>query len=88
MAQVARALVAPAQGKPFEIQDVQINPIRPDEALVEIHAVGVCHADLSCQQGKLPVQFPLVLGHEGMFNPMVTLLSQNTAKSEAQARAL
>lgn len=28
-------------------------------------AAGVCHTDLTAQAGKLPVSFPVVLGHEG-----------------------
>jgi Zn-dependent alcohol dehydrogenase len=67
MVQRARALVAPAKGSPLELQDVILEAPRPDEALVEIHATGVCHGDLACLTGKVPVPFPIVLGHEGIF---------------------
>jgi hypothetical protein len=66
MAQTARALVAPKAGGKLGLQDVQLDSLRSDEALVEIHAVGICHADISCLSGKLPVKFPNVFGHEGM----------------------
>ncbi|KAN0117902.1 alcohol dehydrogenase [Hyaloscypha variabilis] len=65
MAHFARALVAPAVGGPLEFRDVLLDTVRPDEALIEIHAVGICHADISCLNGKLPVKFPIVFGHEG-----------------------
>ena len=65
MAQTVRALVAPAKGGPLEPQDVLLDKLRPDEVLVEIYAVGICHADISCLHGKLPVQYPNVFGHEG-----------------------
>ena len=66
MAQNAKALVAAAVGGPLVLQDAILDSLRQDEALVEIHAVGICHADISCLNGKLPVKFPHVFGHEGM----------------------
>ena len=66
MAQTARALVAPKVGDPLEFHDVVLDSLRPDEVLVEIHAVGICHADISCLSGKIPVKFPHVFGHEGV----------------------
>ena len=67
MGQTARALVATAVGRPLKLQDVLLDTLRSDETLVEIHAVGICHADLSCLNGKLPVKFPIVLGHKGSY---------------------
>lgn len=67
MAQSTRALVAPSVGGSLELQDVWVDLPRPDEVLVEIHAVGICHADISCLNGKIPVKFPNVFGHEGMY---------------------
>ena len=62
----ARALVAVAAGGPLELQKIRLDELRSDEAVVEIHAVGICHADIACLDGKLPTSFPSVLGHEGM----------------------
>jgi Zn-dependent alcohol dehydrogenase len=59
------ALVAPSVNGPLEFQDMQLDELRADEALVAIHAVGVCHAELSCLHGRMPVKFPNVFGHEG-----------------------
>ena len=65
MGQSVRALVARAKGGPLQPQDVLLDKLRPDEVLVEVYAVGICHADISCLHGKLPVQYPNVFGHEG-----------------------
>lgn len=65
MALEATALVAPKAGGPLELRKIQLDDPRPDEAVVEIHAVGICHADVSCLQGKLQANFPSVFGHEG-----------------------
>ncbi|KAJ9494698.1 hypothetical protein H2202_009774 [Exophiala xenobiotica] len=61
----ATALVAPKVGGPLEFRKIQLDVPRPDEAVVEIHAVGICHADVSCLHGKLQAKFPSVFGHEG-----------------------
>ncbi|OQV10589.1 Alcohol dehydrogenase GroES-like domain-containing protein [Cladophialophora immunda] len=47
------------------IREVVLDNIRADEAVVEIHAVGICHADVAILQGVIPSPFPRVLGHEG-----------------------
>ncbi|PNS14604.1 hypothetical protein CAC42_2661 [Sphaceloma murrayae] len=59
------ALVVQEAGAPFTLQTIDVHPLRPDEALVEIHASGVCHTDLSCASGLLPAKTPAVFGHEG-----------------------
>ncbi|KAL9564863.1 hypothetical protein ACKAV7_011315 [Fusarium commune] len=59
------ALIAPALDGSFELKEIYLDSLQPDEALVEIHASGVCHTDLSCASGKLPCAPNAVLGHEG-----------------------
>lgn len=61
----ARALVAQEVGAPLLLQPIILDKPRGDEAIVQIHAVGICHADIACVDGKLPAQFPSVFGHEG-----------------------
>lgn len=46
-------------------QDIEIAPPGPGEAKVKIVASGVCHSDLSVQNGTIPLPTPIVLGHEG-----------------------
>lgn len=60
-----KALVLTTIGGPFELQDVNLEMMQSDEVLVEIHATGICHTDLSCSSGVLPCETPAVLGHEG-----------------------
>jgi aryl-alcohol dehydrogenase len=52
-------------GAPFHITDVDVSEPAPDEVLVQIAGVGICHTDIAVQQGHLPFPFPGVLGHEG-----------------------
>lgn len=59
------ALVADKLNGPLSLQHVLVEEPRADEAWVEIHAVGICHAELSCLNGTIPVNFPNVFGHEG-----------------------
>lgn len=45
--------------------NIEIAPPGPGEAKVRIVASGVCHSDLSVQNGTIPLPPPIVLGHEG-----------------------
>ena len=65
MSRETTALVVKETKGPFTLETIKLDALRPDEALVEIHATGVCHTDLSCAGGVLPAQFPAVFGHEG-----------------------
>ncbi|KAH0592255.1 hypothetical protein MHUMG1_10001 [Metarhizium humberi] len=58
------ALVLSEINAPFSFETVRLDALRPDEALVEIHASGICHTDLSCADGTLPAFAPAVFGHE------------------------
>lgn len=52
---------------PVRRVEVPVPVPRGAEALVEVQAVGLCHSDLfvqSCQEGVLPYDLPLTLGHE------------------------
>ncbi|KAJ9609467.1 hypothetical protein H2200_005794 [Cladophialophora chaetospira] len=59
------AIVAPAPKEPPAVQEIVLDEPRSDEAIVEIHAVGICHADVAVLQGVIPLGFPKVVGHEG-----------------------
>ncbi|WP_293393817.1 NAD(P)-dependent alcohol dehydrogenase [Nevskia sp.] len=52
-------------GAPWSIETVELAEPREDEVLVRMVGVGICHTDLSCRSGALPVALPIVLGHEG-----------------------
>lgn len=59
------AAVVENPGAPFEIQRALLDPPRPDEVLVRIVGVGLCHTDLIGQAGAFGFDKPVVLGHEG-----------------------
>ncbi|KAL2133002.1 hypothetical protein VTI74DRAFT_3040 [Chaetomium olivicolor] len=65
MSRTTTALVLPKVGGKFELREVYLADMQPDEVLVEIHASGLCHTDLSCAAGVLPCRPNAVLGHEG-----------------------
>ena len=56
------AAVARSAGEEFQLEDVRLADLRSDEALVQIHACGVCHMDVAA---KATAKLPSVLGHEG-----------------------
>jgi aryl-alcohol dehydrogenase len=60
-----RAAVAWEAGAELSIEELDLDEPRDDEILVRVEATGVCHTDESCRLGKLPVAYPIVLGHEG-----------------------
>lgn len=61
------ALVVTSVGGDAELTPVILSPIQQTEVLVEIHATGVYNISISCMAGKLLVEFPNVLRHEGIF---------------------
>jgi S-(hydroxymethyl)glutathione dehydrogenase/alcohol dehydrogenase len=62
---MARAAVLPGLEQPLEIRDVEVEAPRAGEVKVRLGASGVCHSDLSVQNGTIPLPLPSVLGHEG-----------------------
>jgi aryl-alcohol dehydrogenase len=65
---VVNAVVAVSRragGRPDLIEAQVASPTGVD-ILVDIEAVGVCHADIAAGAGDFPVSFPIVLGHEGV----------------------
>src|ERR1019366_7069880 len=59
------AAIARVPGGDFSLETVELDEPRPDEILVRIAAVGVCHTDLVARDGAMPFSMPAVLGHEG-----------------------
>jgi NDMA-dependent alcohol dehydrogenase len=63
---VPRAAVLTNIHQPLEILDLELDAPRAGELSVTIVASGVCHSDLSIQDGSVMVgALPMVLGHEG-----------------------
>jgi aryl-alcohol dehydrogenase len=59
------AAVLEGLGQDFVLQELTLDDPAPDEVIIEIAGVGVCHTDLAVQHGHLPFPFPGVVGHEG-----------------------
>ncbi len=63
---MTRAAVLREIGSDLEILDVEVQPPMAHEIKVELAASGVCHSDLTTQDGSLArLPCPMVLGHEG-----------------------
>jgi D-arabinose 1-dehydrogenase-like Zn-dependent alcohol dehydrogenase len=60
-----RAVQVGEQGGDFELVERQVPSPGRGEALVKVHACGVCHSDAMAVEGAYPgVSFPVVPGHE------------------------
>lgn len=61
-----RAAVLTEVGQPLVVRnDVEAEPPRAGEVKIKVAASGVCHSDLSMQNGTIMTPTPVVLGHEG-----------------------
>jgi len=61
----AQVAVLRKLGEELSIEEVEIRALLAGEVLIKIRASGICHSDLSVQNGVLPFPLPIVLGHEG-----------------------
>jgi aryl-alcohol dehydrogenase len=59
------AAIARAPHATLSIENVDLEPPRADEVLVEVVATGICHTDPGMRDQAFPVPQPVVLGHEG-----------------------
>jgi Zn-dependent alcohol dehydrogenase len=60
-----KAAVLRGINTPFSIEELELAPPGPREALVKIKAAGVCHSDWHLRTGSTKYPLPLVPGHEG-----------------------
>jgi D-arabinose 1-dehydrogenase-like Zn-dependent alcohol dehydrogenase len=60
-----RAMVVPHAGGKFALETREVPAPGPHEALLRVHACGVCHSDSITVEGHLPgIGYPRVPGHE------------------------
>ena len=60
-----RAIVVSEPGADFELVQREIPEPGPEQALVRVHACGVCHSDSFAKESGYPgASYPLVPGHE------------------------
>jgi len=63
---MTKAAVMTGIDQPLEIrEDIEVEAPRAGEIKVRMSASGVCHSDLSMQNGTMMAATPIVLGHEG-----------------------
>ncbi len=67
---IVEAAVAPGAGRPFTLQEVELDEPRADEILVRLVACGICHTDVTMRElwPRIPGnegRYPVVFGHEG-----------------------
>ena len=61
-----KAAILRAVGEPLEVRDdVKVCDLGPSDVHIKLVSSGVCHSDLSVQNGTIPSGTPCVLGHEG-----------------------
>ncbi|MEQ8719133.1 MAG: NDMA-dependent alcohol dehydrogenase [Acidimicrobiales bacterium] len=67
-----RAAVLEAEHSDFVVQDLELDPPKDNEVLIDLKACGICHSDDHARTGDVPVTedvggggFPCLLGHEG-----------------------
>lgn len=49
----------------WEVEEVELDPPHEGEILVKLVASGLCHSDEHLLTGDIPIEFPVVGGHEG-----------------------
>src|SRR5262245_23418837 len=59
-----KAAVVVAHNEPVEVRDLELAGPKAGEIRIAVRATGVCHSDLSVQNGTMPLQPPVVPGHE------------------------
>jgi S-(hydroxymethyl)glutathione dehydrogenase/alcohol dehydrogenase len=60
-----RAAVIVEAGKPFEIEELDLEGPADNEVLIRYEYAGMCHSEVHLLNGDLPCRVPLVAGHEG-----------------------
>ena len=61
---MTKAAVIVDCNEPVEIRDVELAGPKAGEVRIAVRASGVCHSDLSVQNGTVPLPLPIVPGHE------------------------
>jgi S-(hydroxymethyl)glutathione dehydrogenase/alcohol dehydrogenase len=50
---------------PLVVEEVELDQPQANEVRVEMVSSGVCHSDLHVAKGEVPVNLPIICGHEG-----------------------
>lgn len=72
------AAIARSAHEDFALETAQLEAPKPDEVLVRIAGVGLCHTDLIARDQFIPIPLPAILGHEGA--GIVEAVGENVSK--------
>jgi S-(hydroxymethyl)mycothiol dehydrogenase len=64
MSYEVRGVIARKKQAPVTLETVVVPDPGPGEAVVAVHACGVCHTDLHYREGGITDAYPFLLGHE------------------------
>lgn len=59
------AAVVNGVNEDYQLEDLTLGELYPDEVIVKIVATGICHSDEALRIGDVEYPMPAVLGHEG-----------------------
>lgn len=74
----AKAAVFTGVNKPFEIKEYELTEPSEGMAKIKLVASGICGTDIHIHRGKIPLNPPLIIGHE--FVGCVEALSEDDSK--------
>jgi NDMA-dependent alcohol dehydrogenase len=60
-----KAAILWEQRTPWSVEEIDLDPPREGEVLVELAASGICHSEEHAYTGDLPMSLPVIGGHEG-----------------------
>src|ERR1700709_2276269 len=60
-----RAAVLWDREKEWTVEDIELDPPKTQEVLVQLSGSGLCHSDEHVVTGDLPWPLPMIGGHEG-----------------------
>jgi Zn-dependent alcohol dehydrogenase len=63
-ARTGRAVICRKMNEPVVVERITVEAPKRGEVMVKLAACGVCHSDFSATNGTIPLQLPLILGHE------------------------
>jgi S-(hydroxymethyl)glutathione dehydrogenase/alcohol dehydrogenase len=56
----------PGTNSGWSVEEIELDPPKPDEVLIKLAASGLCHSDAHLDTGDIPLPFaPVLGGHEG-----------------------
>lgn len=65
MGTTTQVLALEKAGSPFQIRELQLPPLRPNDALIRVEAAALNHRDVWIQQGQYSrIEYPSVLGSD------------------------